>query len=64
MTPEIVEAALALLENGEDFAWVTVVESLGSTPRHAGAQMLVRADGSIAGTIGGGALEAEAIRKP
>jgi xanthine dehydrogenase accessory factor len=61
MTREAVEAALALLENGEDFAWVTVVEGVGSTPRHVGAQMLVRADGSIAGTIGGGPLEAEAI---
>ena len=62
MTREAVEAALVLLGHGEDFAWVSVVESLGSTPRHAGAQMLVRADGSITGTIGGGPLEAEAIK--
>jgi xanthine dehydrogenase accessory factor len=63
MTLEAVEAALALLESGEDFACVTVVETQGSSPRHAGAQMLVRADASIAGTIGGGPLEAEAIGK-
>jgi xanthine dehydrogenase accessory factor len=62
MTREAVEAALALLGSGEDFAWVTMVESRGSTPRHAGAQMLVRTDGSIVGTIGGGPLEAEAIK--
>ena len=63
MTPETVEAALALIEGGEDFVWVTVIESLGSTPRHAGAHMLVKHGGSITGTVGGGALEAAAIRK-
>jgi xanthine dehydrogenase accessory factor len=62
MAREAIEAALASLRDGEDFAWVSMVESHGSTPRHAGAQMLVRADGSIQGTIGGGVMEAEAIR--
>jgi xanthine dehydrogenase accessory factor len=36
---------------------VTVREARGSTPREAGARMLVRADGSFSGTIGGGTLE-------
>lgn len=40
---------------------VTVVGVQGSAPREEGAAMLVRADG-IAGTIGGGALEWEAMR--
>jgi len=38
-----------------------VVETAGSTPRETGTNMLVWMDG-IAGTIGGGALEHEAIR--
>jgi xanthine dehydrogenase accessory factor len=59
---QIVEAALALLHSGQDFAWLTVVDTQGSSPRHAGAEMLVRADGSIMSTIGGGPLEAQAIR--
>src|SRR5512147_2661300 len=38
---------------------VTVVSTEGSTPQKAGARMLVRGDGAIVGTIGGGCLEAE-----
>jgi xanthine dehydrogenase accessory factor len=57
-----VRTALTLLENGESFSWATIIDSLGSSPRHDGAHMLVRADGSIVGTIGGGALEAAAIK--
>jgi xanthine dehydrogenase accessory factor len=52
---------LSLLERGEDFAWVTILNTHGSSPRHQGASMLVRADASIAGTIGGGPLEATSI---
>jgi xanthine dehydrogenase accessory factor len=55
-------AALALFETGERFALVSTLETKGSSPRHSGAAMLVRADGSIASTVGGGALEARAIR--
>ncbi|MCE7872871.1 XdhC/CoxI family protein [bacterium CPR1] len=40
-------------------AVATVVRAWGSTPREVGAKMLVDADGSIAGTIGGGCGEAE-----
>jgi xanthine dehydrogenase accessory factor len=40
---------------------VTVVQGRGSTPREAGARMVVSADGAIAGTIGGGRLESEAL---
>lgn len=44
---------------GEKIALATVYATRGSTPRKVGAKMLVRADGSIAGTIGGGCGEAE-----
>ena len=39
-------------------AVVTVIEARGSTPRNAGAKMIVLADGTIFGTIGGAAVEA------
>ena len=61
MNAETARTGLALLERGEDFAWVTVLGTLGSSPRHSGATMLVRADGSITGTIGGGPLEGSII---
>ena len=60
---EILRETLGLLESGEPFALVTLVAQQGSTPRAAGAQMLVRPDGSIAGTIGGGLLEATMMRE-
>ena len=42
------------------YALVTLVDCKGSTPRGEGARMLVFPDGSIRGTIGGGAGEAMA----
>ena len=54
---EILDETLELLRAGRAFALVTVVADQGSTPRAAGAEMLVRDDGSIAGTIGGGLIE-------
>ncbi len=41
---------------------MTVMEAKGSTPREAGAKMVVTADGQF-GTIGGGNLEFEAINE-
>jgi xanthine dehydrogenase accessory factor len=37
----------------------TVVATRGSTPQKAGARMLILADGTMRGTIGGGCIEAE-----
>src|SRR5207249_517397 len=39
--------------------YCSVVETRGSTPQKAGAAMLVFADGSQRGTLGGGCVEAE-----
>jgi xanthine dehydrogenase accessory factor len=36
---------------------VTLADAQGSSPREAGARMVVRPDGGFSGTIGGGALE-------
>jgi xanthine dehydrogenase accessory factor len=40
-----------------------VVETSGSTPRKNGAKMIVYADGSIYGTIGGGSIEKDVVAK-
>ena len=42
---------------------MAIVRSSGSAPRTTGARMLVRPDGSIAGTVGGGALEGRCIKE-
>src|SRR5262245_37266811 len=43
--------------------WCAVAETRGSTPQKAGAAMLVYADGTQAGTLGGGCVEAEVKRR-
>ena len=60
---EILKEALRRVDKGEVIAWVTVVETEGSTPRGVGAKMLVNKDGLIAGTIGGGITEARVIEE-
>jgi xanthine dehydrogenase accessory factor len=52
-----------LLERGEPCALVTVLQVKGSAPREAGARMIVAASGGIHGTIGGGALEWQALSR-
>jgi xanthine dehydrogenase accessory factor len=56
---DVLEAALRAQESGEPAALVTVVTTEGSTPRKAGAKMLVYGDGRTVGTIGGGCLESD-----
>ena len=51
------------LDQGDAVAMVTVVSVKGSAPRHLGARMLLRGDGQTAGTVGGGALEHEALQQ-
>ena len=53
----ISKTALELLKSGEDFVQATILSSEGSTPRGAGTSMLIKKDGAIIGTVGGGPLE-------
>src|SRR5574341_2251827 len=46
-------------ERGEPVVVATVIGARGSTPREVGAKMLVRRDGSIVGSVGGGCGEAQ-----
>lgn len=49
----------SLVDRGQPVVLATVVRTRGSTPREVGAQMLIKADGSTIGTIGGGCGEAD-----
>ena len=60
---DIYQEIVRVKAEGEEAALVTVVSATGSTPREEGAKMLVKPDGSIAGTIGGGSLEAQVIKE-
>lgn len=44
---------------GNDMVVATVVKTSGSTPQKPGAKLLVRADGSGVGTLGGGCVEGD-----
>lgn len=57
MDSKVIEAITRL--EGKKAALATIIETKGSTPRKAGAQVLFLLDGSTVGTIGGGCGEAE-----
>jgi xanthine dehydrogenase accessory factor len=51
--------AISAAKENMPAALATIVRTKGSTPRKAGARMLVYRDGRITGTIGGGGGESE-----
>jgi xanthine dehydrogenase accessory factor len=55
----VYEEIVKLQREGRSGAVATIVNSRGSIPSFQSAKMLIRDDGSIAGTIGGGCVEAE-----
>src|SRR5687768_7509283 len=60
---EVVLKLRQAVRSGQQFAYCRLVETRGSTPQKAGAMMLVFADGSQQGTLGGGCVEAEVKRR-
>jgi len=48
---------------GSPLVLATIAETLGSTYRKAGAQMLIAPDGSAAGLLSGGCLEADLLER-
>ncbi|MBP2663304.1 MAG: putative xanthine and dehydrogenase maturation factor, XdhC/CoxF family [Firmicutes bacterium] len=58
---KVYKKLVQLLSAGENVVLATIFHSAGSAPRSAGAKMIICADGSIIGTVGGGRVEAETI---
>src|SRR6478752_3093964 len=56
---DIYEELVRLRNLGQKCALATIVEVRGSIPSYESAKLLVREDGSMTGTIGGGCVEAE-----
>jgi xanthine dehydrogenase accessory factor len=52
-----------ILQDTEPMIQAMIVEKKGSSPRGNGSRMLVKVDGSIRGTIGGGSVEFASIQK-
>ncbi len=50
-----------LIDEGHPFVLCTVIASHGSTPQKPGSKLVVKADGSLVGTVGGGAIEKQIV---
>jgi len=59
---DVYEEIILLRREGRTCALASIVNTVGSIPASSSAKMLVRDDGSIVGTIGGGAAEFEVIQ--
>src|SRR5579885_3830067 len=59
---DIYEQIVQLRREGRRGAVATIVNVRGSIPSFETAKMLIRDDGSIVGTVGGGCVEAEVWR--
>ncbi|HMS15823.1 MAG TPA: XdhC/CoxI family protein [Planctomycetota bacterium] len=62
MSEDLFELVANVRRRGLPAALATVILARGSTPAKLTARMLIHFDGRIAGTIGGGCVEAEVIR--
>ena len=60
---ELLAELTTALDERRNLVYCVLVETRGSTPQKAGAAMLVFADGSQRGTLGGGCVEAEVKRR-
>jgi xanthine dehydrogenase accessory factor len=60
---DVIAFAAEKAAEGKKVALVTVTETSGSSPASAGQMIAVLADGSTAGTVGGGASEYQIIRR-
>src|SRR5438046_9177954 len=56
---DLFEEIVKMRRAGRRAALATIVHTNGSIPSYESSRMLVREDGSIAGTIGGGCVEAD-----
>lgn len=59
----VYRAILQLLDTNRRGVLCTVVESAGSTPQRPGSKLLLRDDGTFAGTVGGGAIEEATLQR-
>lgn len=60
---QLLEKLIEYRKHQQPVVMATIVRTKGSTPRKAGAKMLVLPDGTCTGTIGGGCGEAEVRRE-
>ena len=58
---QLLQRLAAHIQQGQRVALATVIRTQGSVPRREGAKMLIFADGTTEGTIGGGEMESQVV---
>ena len=59
----VLKSAVEWLQSGQSVAIATVVQTWGSAPRPIGSWLAIRADGQVAGSVSGGCVEDDLIRR-
>jgi xanthine dehydrogenase accessory factor len=62
MPDNLYEKIVELIDRGEPFTVALVLSAQGSTPQNAGVRAIIEPSGRIWGTVGGGMVEAQALR--
>ena len=60
---EVYQEIVKILSEGSSAALATVISTSGSTPRKEGSKMLIKADGEVTGSIGGGGVELQVCQE-
>ena len=60
---QVLNTALAWLREGRSIAIATVVKTWGSSPRPVGSWLAIRDDGQVMGSVSGGCVEDDLIRR-
>jgi xanthine dehydrogenase accessory factor len=63
MQEEIYKEIEKIIRSSEEAALATIINTIGSTPGKLGQKMLIKADGRMIGTVGGGCIDAEVLAR-
>ena len=61
--PELYALLAEMIARGEEGVVATVIRTARSVPRQVGSKMVVRGDGSVTGSVGGGGVEAHVLQE-
>jgi xanthine dehydrogenase accessory factor len=60
---QVLQSAISWLHDGKRVALATVVQTWGSSPRPVGSWLAIREDGQVVGSVSGGCVEDDLIRR-
>ena len=60
---QVLQTAVAWLDEGRQIAIATVIETWGSAPRPVGSQLVIDAGGAFEGSVSGGCIEGAVIQE-